>query len=360
MVNTSISNQEKVSGSSLILPPLMIGGAVFSHHYNEDISQLHTDEILSRAISSGANGMYDLVYLATQPRRGPLTKNPTAIDTSPYYGDSETVIGEALDNLRSEHPRESYMLITKCGRKSADAFDYSPSWIRQSVMQSLERLRTEYLDAVLLHDVDFTSVEEVLVGVSEFVKLREDGYVRTFGLSGYTLSTLLSCVQAVKEQLGTSVEVLFSYCHCNLQNNLLAQYVRKFQASGVKTIINGSPLSMGLLRAEPAPEWHPASPDLKAACLSMSRHVESRYGQRLADVALRYSLGFEGTTCVGCSTLQELEAALEARDAVLTCKKTGKGGEVDRRIFKDLRNILAGDCETGWPVPPLGWVRKAR
>lgn len=269
-------------------------------------------------------------------------------------------MGEALYNLRSKHPRESYVLITKCGRKSFDVFDYSSSWIRQSVMRSLERLRTDYLDAVLLHDAEFTSVDEVIAGVSVFVKLRDEGHVRAFGLSGYTLSTLLSYAQAVQKKLGVSTELLFSYCHFNLQNNSLAQYVPKFQAAGIKSIINGSPLSMGLLRAEPAPEWHPASPDLKTACVEASRHVESRHGQKLADVALRYSFGFEGTTCVGCSTLQELEAALEARDAVLTQKKSGKGGEADERIFDDLRRILVGDHEMAWPVPPQGWVRKAQ
>ncbi|KAK5257406.1 hypothetical protein LTR40_009595, partial [Exophiala xenobiotica] len=186
MVYTAVSKGETVPDSPLTLPPLMIGGAVFSYHYNEDVSKVDTEAILSRAISSGAN----------------------AFDTSPYYGDSETVMGEALHNLRSKHPRNSYMLITKCGRKSFDVFDYSPSWIRQSVMRSLQRLRTEYLDAVLLHDAEFTSVEEVLAGVSEFVKLRQEGYVRAFGLSGYTLSTLLSYVQAVKEQLGVSTEIL--------------------------------------------------------------------------------------------------------------------------------------------------------
>ncbi|KAK5209130.1 hypothetical protein LTR47_004842 [Exophiala xenobiotica] len=338
MVYTAVSKGETVPDSPLTLPPLMIGGAVFSYHYNEDVSKVDTEAILSRAISSGAN----------------------AFDTSPYYGDSETVMGEALHNLRSKHPRNSYMLITKCGRKSFDVFDYSPSWIRQSVMRSLQRLRTEYLDAVLLHDAEFTSVEEVLAGVSEFVKLRQEGYVRAFGLSGYTLSTLLSYVQAVKEQLGVSTEILFSYCHYNLQNNSLAQYAPKFRALGVKSIINGSPLSMGLLRAEPAPEWHPASPGLKAACISTSSHVESVYGQKLADVALRYSLGFDGTTCVGCSTLPELEAALEARDTVLTYKKSEKGGDVDGRMFKDLRSMLVGDYEMAWPVPPPGWVRKSQ
>jgi aryl-alcohol dehydrogenase-like predicted oxidoreductase len=56
MVYTSVSKEETVPDSPLTLPPLMIGGAVFSYHYNEDVSKVDTEAILSRAISSGANG----------------------------------------------------------------------------------------------------------------------------------------------------------------------------------------------------------------------------------------------------------------------------------------------------------------
>jgi D-arabinose 1-dehydrogenase len=284
----------------------------------------------------------------------------TAFDTSPYYGDSEEVMGKALWNLRKRHPRDSYMLITKCGRVSYDHFDYSASWVRQSVLRSLTRLRTGYLDAVLLHDAEFTSTEEVLEGVSEFQKLRSEGLVRAFGLSGYNLPILLSHAQAIQTQLGVTVEVLFSYCHFNLQNNLLAEYAPRFKAAGVKTIINGSPLSMGLLRAEPAPEWHPAAPALKAACVQASKHVEGVYGQKLADVALRYSLGFEGTTCSGCSSMEELDTALGAWEIVKSRKQNGEGNGKDEQIFRELWAILVGDHETVWPMPPLGFVRKPK
>lgn len=47
--------------------------------------------------------------------------------------------------------------MTKCGRYGLHRtdFDYSPETIRKSVARSLERLNTDYLDAVYLHDVEF-------------------------------------------------------------------------------------------------------------------------------------------------------------------------------------------------------------
>lgn len=45
--------------------------------------------------------------------------------------------------------------MTKCGRYGAAKFDYSPATIRESVTRSLARLKTDYLDTVYLHDVEF-------------------------------------------------------------------------------------------------------------------------------------------------------------------------------------------------------------
>lgn len=45
--------------------------------------------------------------------------------------------------------------MTKCGRYGKATFDYSPATIRESIARSLERLKTDYLDTVYLHDVEF-------------------------------------------------------------------------------------------------------------------------------------------------------------------------------------------------------------
>jgi D-threo-aldose 1-dehydrogenase len=90
-------------------------------------------------------------------------------DTAPYYGYglSESRLGAAL----SEQSRDSYSLSTKVGRLiEADAgqtqhadgfivdgqcarFDYSRDGILRSVEASLRRLRTDYVDILLLHDI---------------------------------------------------------------------------------------------------------------------------------------------------------------------------------------------------------------
>lgn len=89
-------------------------------------------------------------------------------DTAPLYGGglSEERLGAALAGL----PRADYVLTTKTGvtrpyaqgatppgstqRRAADVWDLSSEGTRVSVQRSLERLRTNYLDLVHLHDVD--------------------------------------------------------------------------------------------------------------------------------------------------------------------------------------------------------------
>ncbi|KAF9042553.1 Aldo/keto reductase [Hymenopellis radicata] len=119
----------------LILSQLVIEGEVLSNQYN-------TDDHLESTVP------LRVVRLAF--RYGIRT-----IDTSIYYGPSELVLEKALQAIKEEFPRSSYQIMTKCGRVSANEFNYHPDAIRDSVKRSLERLQTDYLDTVYLHDTEF-------------------------------------------------------------------------------------------------------------------------------------------------------------------------------------------------------------
>ncbi|KAG8904809.1 hypothetical protein FRB99_001115 [Tulasnella sp. 403] len=107
-----------------------------------------------------------------------------AFDTSPYYGASEIILGQILQALRSDYPRSSYVLMTKCGRYGVEEFDYSPSTIRRSVERSLERLGTDYLDTVYLHDVEYvaTTVEPKPNSGHHALALTDEAVARQWGL----------------------------------------------------------------------------------------------------------------------------------------------------------------------------------
>lgn len=148
------------------IPPLGLGGATFSLQFNpapDDESTLPVQAILRRALSLGIN----------------------LIDTSPYYGNSEILLGRALRAVWADGwSREGMFICTKVGRIEMDKFDYSATWVRQSVMRSLERLGLEVLDIVYCHDVEFVTKAEVICAVNELFKLREEGKIRYVGISG--------------------------------------------------------------------------------------------------------------------------------------------------------------------------------
>ena len=94
-------------------------------------------------------------------------------------GKSEKIFSEAI-NLTSDL-REKIILQTKCGIVPGKMFDFSKEHILNSVDGSLKRLKTDYVDTLLLHRPDtLMEPEEV---AEAFSKLKESGKVKHFGVS---------------------------------------------------------------------------------------------------------------------------------------------------------------------------------
>lgn len=94
-------------------------------------------------------------------------------------GKSEEIFSEAI-NLTSDL-REKMILQTKCGIVPGKMFDFSKEHIINSLDGSLKRLKTDYVDILLLHRPDtLMEPEEV---AEAFSKLKESGKVKHFGVS---------------------------------------------------------------------------------------------------------------------------------------------------------------------------------
>ncbi|KAI6778980.1 D-arabinose 1-dehydrogenase-like protein [Emericellopsis cladophorae] len=259
---------------SSVLPPLILGTATFNTQYHPDPTHMPYNSIVSRAL---------------------LTHKITAFDTSPYYGPSEVLLGDALANTHA--PRSSYLLITKAGRIKADVFDYSPAGIRSSVRRSLARLQTPYLDLVYAHDVEFVTPEEVLAAVCELRRLRdEEGLLQYVGISGYPVDVLCSLAEMVYRETGEPLDAVMSYNHFCVQNTRLGHAARlqRFAGAGVDCVLNASMLGMGLLTRVgvdngPQSLWHPAPSGLRSACHGLAAIAE-REGEHLEKVAIQWSM----------------------------------------------------------------------
>jgi len=108
------------------------------------------------------------------------------IDTAPAYGLSEERVGRALAARRHE-----FVLSTKAGELFQDGqstFDFTSSGIRRSVQRSLRRLRTDFVDLLLIHsDGNDADILERSDAVETLVELRDAGLTKAIGFSGKTV-----------------------------------------------------------------------------------------------------------------------------------------------------------------------------
>ena len=261
---------------SHVIPPLIAGTATFNSQYNPDPYALPSTAIVHRALTLGVR----------------------AFDTSPYYGPSEILLGDALSTqfVTTNFPRDTYLLATKVGRISAKSFDYSPAWVRQSVRRSLQRLHTDYLDVVYCHDVEFVSAEETLAAVIELRRLRdEQNLVRYIGISGYPVPLLCSRAELILQKTGEPLDVVQSYANYTLQNTqLLSVGLERFKKARVDVVPNASMLGMGLLRREGTPiggqgDWHPAPQGLREKVAQASEWCTG-VGEKIEKLAIRFSM----------------------------------------------------------------------
>ncbi|KAG6833631.1 hypothetical protein H0H87_004258 [Tephrocybe sp. NHM501043] len=236
----------------LKLPAIVFGAGTFGNQYNSDAHLQSTFPVRTVGLAL----RYDLMGVSGS-----------------FYSDSSP--------------------MTKCGRFGPSDFDYSPSRIRDSVKRSLDRLQTDYLDTVYLHDVEFVCTpvaprtngsnlgalaneaaeyglalgdekqvrgegdQKVLDAYAELRKLQEEGLVKNIGITG---KTFLRYAPLLRER------------------------------AKVGQLLAASPFSMGLLTPSPPP-WHPAPAEL----FTMSREAAGIWSEGLPNLALGYAIRNTGS-----------------------------------------------------------------
>ena len=137
-------------------------------------------------------------------------------------GKSEQRFAEALD--MNPRLRERMLLQTKCGIRKG-YFDFSKEHILEAVDGSLQRLRTEYIDVLLLHRPDaLVEPQEV---AEAFEILQAAGKVRYFGVSNQNPMQIELLQKFVKQKLVinqlqlsiTNTGMIDAGIHVNMQDN---------------------------------------------------------------------------------------------------------------------------------------------
>lgn len=118
------------------------------------------------------------------------------IDTAPAYGagHSETVVGEALAQIRGEKP----LVATKVGvLRTGGGFERNlkPESVRQEIDDSLRRLGVDVIDLYQIHWPDpNTPLEQTL---AELKRIHEAGKFRYLGVSNFSPEQIDECLKVL-------------------------------------------------------------------------------------------------------------------------------------------------------------------
>lgn len=177
------------------------------------------------------------------------------LDTAPAYGFSEERLGKLLQTNRKD-----WVITTKVGEEFVDGmsrFDFSTKAIERSVDRSLERLRTDYLDIVLVHsngdDVRLIEEENIFATLEQ---LKKAGKIRAHGMSTKTVEGGLKTIEksdvamVTYNPIYTDERTVIEYAHQH-QKGI---FIKKALASGhLQTLKSQDPVgdSLRFILAEP-------------------------------------------------------------------------------------------------------------
>ena len=259
------------------------------------------------------------------------------IDVSPYYGHykAETVLGKALRQLR----RDRYVLSTKVGRYGQDGvntWDYSASRVTQSVYESMERLHVDRIDLILVHDIEFADLQQVVdETLPALVRLRDEHVVDHVGITDLQPENLKWVIDHSDEK---TVEVVLNFCHYCLNDHLLLDYLDFFEQRGIG-VINASPFSMGLLSERGTPDWHPAPDSLKSACARAAAYCKERQ-YPIDKLAIQYSTSQNPRIA---TTLFSSANPENVRRNIAYVNEP-----VDEQLVREVQQIIGGQMGVRW------------
>ncbi len=285
---------------------MSVGSGVRAMQYRE----LGGTDLRVSLIGFGASPLGD-VFGATDPSEGTnavhlaIDSGINFFDVSPYYGVTlaEERLGQALVGKRHE-----IILATKCGRYGVDRFDFSAKRVMASVDESLQRLKTDYVDLLQAHDVEFGNVDQVIhETLPAMRKIQEQGKARFIGITGYPLRILVRIAEACP------VDTILSYCHYNLLVEDMDTVLTPVAKEKKIGLINASGLHMGILTGPGAPPWHPAPPEIHQVGRKLA-DLCRRHGTDISKVSLRHCFDhpYVSSTLVGMATPEHVIRNLEA------------------------------------------------
>ncbi|AZF32577.1 putative dehydrogenase [Pseudomonas sp. R4-35-07] len=246
-------------------------------------------------------------------------------DTAPFYGSglSEIRLGQAL----SHYNRDDYVLSTKVGRVSLDEVedsardlgeksgvfehgrpnkmlnDYSADATLRSIEDSLERLRTDRLDIVWIHDIaqDFYGDQwleyfnQARTGAFKVLtRLREEGVIKAWGLG---VNRVEPCELTLDLAEAQPDGFLLAGRYTLLDHDRALQRLMDAALAQHVEIVVGGPYSSGILAGGAHFEYQQASPAIIGK-VEQIKAIAQAFGVSVKAAALQFSLAHPAVAAV--------------------------------------------------------------
>jgi aryl-alcohol dehydrogenase-like predicted oxidoreductase len=184
------------------------------------------------------------------------------LDTSPKYGEAERRMGIALRGV----PRERYYISSKVGTHPSRPGDYSADTARWTVENSLRVLGVDHLDLCHLHEPEPHQLDQALApggALETLVQLKAEGVIKSIGIGVENHDLHRRAIDT------GDLDVSMIVNDYTLLRQEIADIAELADQRGVG-LVNGAPLSMGLLSGRPpetigTPKWTPPADQVLGA-----------------------------------------------------------------------------------------------
>jgi 1-deoxyxylulose-5-phosphate synthase len=263
-------------------------------------------------ISLGCMSLPPIVNEAKQVIDLALEAGINYFDTADLYdrGENEKVVGEAL----KEH-RQNIYLASKVGNRWIEGkdgwiWDTSPGYIKQALKNSLQRLKTDYLDVYQLHGgTKEDNWEEI---IDTFEGLKKAGLIREYGISSIRPNVFVPFLD--------NSHAVSNMMQFNILDARASEFFPPIQSSQASVVTRGS-LAKGILtndwRNRIKPYMNCDEVEIKKLLLQIEQQFEDVHA-----AALAYNLQYDviASTVIGAKTPQQLQETLTAYEKAMTLK----------------------------------------
>ncbi|MDD4164581.1 MAG: aldo/keto reductase [Eubacteriales bacterium] len=144
--------------------------------------------------------------------RTAIEEGAVFFDNADIYGNGkcEEILADSVQ--MSSSIRDKIIVQTKCGIRKG-YYDFSKKHILDSVDGSLRRLKTDYIDILLLHRPDALIEPEEVAGA--FDLLKKSGKVRNFGVSNHNPAQIKLLQKYIKQPLLAN-QLQFGIAHASM------------------------------------------------------------------------------------------------------------------------------------------------